>query len=153
MDEIPFGLYPLIIFTPILWVLFMVGETFWGLIGIAGVIGAAGLALVLEVRKGRFGVENMLNFLRNTAQSSVDEKIAVLYSHTRGVSQWRTTRVDIQLMSSQIIADIRAIGRVYAHLSLEQWEEFHKATRLLIEAMRKEGFEVGGIEDVRNALR
>ena len=153
MDEIPFGLYILIIFAPIVWVLFMVGETFWGLIGVGGVIVGVGLPILFEMRKGRFGVENMLNFLRNAAQSSVDEKIAVLYRYTRDVPSWKEKGINIQLMNSQIVADIRAIGRVYIHLSLEQWEEFHKATRLLIEAIRKEGFEVGDIEDVRNALR
>ena len=60
MDEIPFGLYILIIFAPIVWVLFMVGETFWGLIGVGGVIVGVGLPILFEMRKGRFGVENML---------------------------------------------------------------------------------------------
>lgn len=88
----------------------MVSETFWGLIGIAGVIGAAGLALVLEMRRGREGVENMINFLRNSAQSNVDEKIAILYRYTRDVPNWRKLGINIELMVTQIIADTRAIG-------------------------------------------
>ncbi|MGA9150053.1 MAG: hypothetical protein WBZ36_05705 [Candidatus Nitrosopolaris sp.] len=56
-------------------------------------------------------------------------------------------------MVSQKIADVRAVGRVCRYMSLEQSEEFHKATRLLIEGMRKQGSEVGDIKDIKNALK
>jgi hypothetical protein len=53
-------------------------------------------------------------------------------------------------MESQIIADMFSIRR--GSLSIEQWKEVLKASDLLIQAMKKEGFETREIEYARQAL-
>ena len=66
-------------------VLFMVGELFLGLLGIAIAIGASAIAIYLEMRRGRGQVEGMLDYLKNSAMGNVDEKIAVLCMHANDV--------------------------------------------------------------------
>ena len=131
----------------------MVSETFWGLIGVAGVIGAAGLALWIELRKNRGGVENMLNYLRNSTMGNVDEKIAVLYSHANNVQFWRIQHVNIDLMISQISSDLSSIARVRNNMTWEQWRELHKALIELRNAMKTAGIDTLDIDAIREALR
>ena len=52
----------------------MVGELFLGLLGIAIAIGASAIAIYLEMRRGRGQVEDMLDYLKNSAMGNVDEK-------------------------------------------------------------------------------
>ena len=53
LDKLYGGFVILIIYLPIISVLFMVGELFLGLLGIAIVIGASAIAIYLEMRRGR----------------------------------------------------------------------------------------------------
>ena len=131
----------------------MVGELFLGLLAIGIAIGASTVGLLIEMRKNRGGVENMLNFLRNSASGNIDEKIAVLYSYANNVKNWRNGGIDANLIQKQIVSDMFSISRSYSNLSPEQWREVLKATDILIQSMRNEGFNTKEIEYSREALR
>jgi hypothetical protein len=45
--------------------------------------------------------------------SSVDEKIAVLYSHANSVKHWNKQGIDSNLMQSQIVADMFAHPNIF----------------------------------------
>jgi hypothetical protein len=145
--------YILIIYFPILLSLFMVNETFWGLVGSAGVIAGSAVALLLEMRKSRGQVRHMLNFLKNSTFSKIDEKTAVLYSYANDVKNWRNKGIDGNIMQSQIVEDMLSIGRVSNNMGLEQWREILKVSDLLIQAMKKEGFDTKEIEYTYQALK
>ena len=153
LDKLYVGFVILIIYLPILSVLFMVGELFFGLLGIALAIGGSAIAIYLEMRRGRGQVEGMLDYLKNSAMGNVDEKIAVLYMHANNVKHWRKSGIDIDSMVSQISNDISSIARVKNKMSWEQWKELHRALRILIETMQKNNFDINEIEDIRTALK
>lgn len=131
----------------------MVGETFWGLVGVALAIVGAGIALVSELRRGRGDINGMLNFLRNSAISSVDEKIAVLYGYANDVSRWKDKKLNSDLMINQILSDISSIARVRNNIEYSQWREVIRVLTSLIESMQKEGYDTKEIGISLDALR
>jgi hypothetical protein len=56
-------------------------------------------------------------------------------------------------MQSQIVEDMLSIGRVSNNMGLEQWREILKVSDLLIQAMKKEGFDTKEIEYTYQALK
>jgi hypothetical protein len=131
----------LIIYLPLVLVLFMVGETFWGLI--RGAI----FALILEMRKGRGDISRMLNFLGDSAASTIDEKIAVLYGYTNNVPKWKEEGINVDLMQHQILADISSIAKIRSRIGWERWRELIRVLGLLIESMHKEEINAKEIQD------
>jgi hypothetical protein len=147
------GTIILIIYLPLVFVLFMVNETFWGLIGSAAVIVGAIFALILEMRRGRGDINSMLDFLRNSAASTIDEKIAVLYAYTNHVPKWKEEGINIDYMRYQILADISSIAKIRGRMGWEQWRELIRVLGLLIEAMQKEGIDAKEIQVSLEALK
>jgi hypothetical protein len=147
------GITILLIYLPIALTFFMVGETFWGLIGSAAVIGGAIFALILEMRRGRGDINSMLDFLRNSAASTIDEKIAVLYGYTNNVPKWKEESINIDYMRHQILADISSIAKIRGRMGWEQWRELIRVLGLLIEAMQKEGIDAKEIQVSLEALK
>ena len=84
----------LLIYIPTCFVLFMVNETTWGLVGVALTIGVSALAIYIELRS-RGQVSRMLKYLRNSAMGNVDEKIAVLFMHSNNVRNWIPDGINI----------------------------------------------------------
>jgi hypothetical protein len=147
------GITILIIYLPLVLVLFMVNETFWGLIGSAAVIGGAIFALILEMRKGRGDINSMLNFLGDSAASTIDEKIAVLYGYTNNVPKWKEEGINVDLMEHQILADISSIAKIRNRMEWQQWRELIRVLGLLIEAMQKEEIDAKEIQVSLEALK
>lgn len=131
----------------------MVGETFVGLLSVAIAVAGAGIALVIELRKGRGDVNGMLNFLRNSTLSTIDEKIAVLYSYANNVPTWKDKKLNPQLMERQILSDISSIARVRNNIDYSQWREVIKVLTSLIESMDKAGYDTKEIRISLDALR
>ena len=153
LDKLYVGFVILIIYLPIISVLFMVGELFLGLLGIAIAIGASAIAIYLEMRRGRGQVEGMLDYLKNSVMGNVDEKIAVLYMHANNVKNWKQSGIDVDSMISQISNDISSLARVKNKMLWEQWRELHRGLRILIETMQNNNFDSKEIEDIRSALK
>jgi len=147
------GITILIIYLPLVLVLFMVNETFWGLIGSAAVIGGAIFALILEMRKGRGDINSMLNFLGDSAASTIDEKISVLYGYTNNVPKWKEEGINVDLMEHQILADISSIAKIRNRMEWQQWRELIRVLGLLIEAMQKEEIDAKEIQVSLEALK
>lgn len=133
--------------------LFMVGETFVGLLSVALAVAGAGIALVVELRKGRGDINNMLNFLRNSTFSTIDEKIAVLYSYANNVQTWKDKKLNPQLMENQILSDISSIARVRNNMDYPQWREVIKVLTSLIESMQNGGYDTREIRISLDALK
>jgi hypothetical protein len=139
--EVPIGVLILVLYLPILLTFFMVGETLLGLLSVALAVAGAGIALVFELRKGRGDINDMLNFLKNSTRSTIDEKIAVLYSYANNVPTWKDKTLDPQLMERQILSDISSIARVTNNIGYSQWREVLKVLMSLIESMDKAGYD------------
>lgn len=131
----------------------MVGETFWGLIGSAGIIASSVFVLILEMRKGRGDVTSLLDFIRNTTFSHVDERIALIYAMADEVKHWKNIGTDVRLKTSRIVSDITSIARIHNNMTFEQWRELQKALDVLIEEMKKRQYGTSEIEYTRKALR
>lgn len=131
----------------------MVGETFWGLIGSAGIIASSVFVLILEMRKGRGDVTSLLDFIRNTTFSHVDERIALIYAMADEVKHWKNIGTDVRLKTSRIVSDITSIARIHNNMTFEQWRELQKALDVLIEEMKKRQYDTSEIEYTRKALR
>ena len=113
----------------------------------------AGIALLIELRKGRGDINGMLNFLRNSTLSTIDEKIAVLYSYANNVPTWKDKKLNPQLMERQILSDISSIARVRNNIDYSQWREVIKVLTSLIESMDKAGYDTKEIRISLDALR
>ena len=113
----------------------------------------AGIALLIELRKGRGDINGMLNFLRNSTLSRIDEKIAVLYSYANNVPTWKDKKLNPQLMERQILSDISSIARVRNNIDYSQWREVIKVLTSLIESMDKAGYDTKEIRISLDALR
>jgi hypothetical protein len=131
----------------------MVGEMFVGLLSVALAVAGAGIALVIELRKGRGDINGMLNFLRNSTFSTIDEKIAVLYSYANNVQTWKDRKLNPQLMENQILSDISSIARVRNNMDYPQWREVIKVLTSLIESMQDEGYDTREIRSSFDALK
>jgi predicted ferric reductase len=127
---------------------FFVNELFWGVIGLIGL----GIAIVIELRKTRNVFTNILEFLTNSALSTVDEKIAVLYQYTQGIPNWQRNGIDTGLMISTIVSDINSVARLRNRMTWEQWREFHRVLILLTDTMRRAGINTIDIDAAREAL-
>jgi hypothetical protein len=130
----------------------MVGELFLGLLGVAIAIGGAGFALYLEMRKGHGQMGNIIEFLKNSTVSQVDEKIAVIYVLADEVRTWKSSGTNVKLKSARVVSDLTSIGRIYSNMTFEQWRELRKASDLLIENMKKENYDTSEIEYTLKSL-
>ncbi len=95
----------------------------------------------------------MLNFLGDSAASTIDEKIAVLYGYTNNVPKWKEEGINVDLMEHQILADISSIAKIRNRMEWQQWRELIRVLGLLIEAMQKEEIDAKEIQVSLEALK
>ncbi|PWU80958.1 MAG: hypothetical protein DLM72_09875 [Candidatus Nitrosopolaris wilkensis] len=95
----------------------------------------------------------MLNFLRNSTLSTVDEKIAVLYGYANNVPTWKDKKSNIDLMTKQIPSDISSIARVRNNIEYTPWREVIGVLNSLIESMQKENYNTREIKISLEALK
>ncbi|MPZ05135.1 MAG: hypothetical protein GEU26_01735 [Nitrososphaeraceae archaeon] len=131
----------------------MVGELFLGLLSIGIAVGASVSALILEMRKSRGKMDNLLGFLTNSTLSHADERIALIYAMADEVQYWKSTNTDIKLKTSRIVSDITAVARIHNNMTFEQWRELQKAIDALVENMKQAKYDTSEIEYTRRALR
>jgi hypothetical protein len=60
---------------------FYLKDLFWRIIGLI----ALRISILVEMRKSRHMFDNLIEYLGGSTQSSIDEKIAVLYSYVMTV--------------------------------------------------------------------
>ena len=94
----------------------------------------------------------MNNFLTRTALSQVDEKVAMLYSHTNSVKNWDKEGIDVTFMISKIGSDITAVTRLRNDINDDQKIKLNEAIRHLTDAMKTHNYDTGRIEDVTKVL-
>jgi hypothetical protein len=128
---------------------FYVNEIFWGIIGLIGL----GIAIAIELRKSRSVFDKLVGYLGDSTQSTVDEKIAVLYSYVIAVPTWRPVGININLMISRIVSDLNSIARIRDKMTWEQWRELHRVLIQLINVMKDSDMDTTDIEATREALR
>ena len=97
--------------------------------------------------------DKLVDYLGGSTQSSVDEKIAVLYSYVMAVPSWKPSGINISLMISRIVSDMNSIARIRNKMTWEQWRELRHVLIQLTNVMKDSGIDPTAIEARREALR
>jgi hypothetical protein len=84
--------------------------TYWGLIGIAGVIAGLGVPYLAIYWKRTSKFQDMTDFLTRLTLMQIDEKIAVMDNYILEASRWDASIVNQKM--ERIVSDIRAISRI-----------------------------------------
>ena len=84
--------------------------TYWGLIGIVGVIAGLGIPYLIIHWKRTSKFQDVTGFLTRLTLMQIDEKIAIMDEYIIKASTWDDATMNQQ--TDRIVSDIRAISRI-----------------------------------------
>lgn len=84
--------------------------TYWGLIGVVGVIAGLGIPYLIVYWKRTSKFQDMTGFLTRLTLMQIDEKIAIMDEYIIKASTWDDATMNQQ--TDRIVSDIRAISRI-----------------------------------------
>jgi hypothetical protein len=124
--------------------------TFWGLIGIAGVLGGLGIPYLIIYWKRTTKFQDMTNFLTRLVLMQLDEKIAVLDGYILNAPSWQVS--DVSQMTDKIVSDLTAISRIRNDISDDQRIRIRERLIRLTNILKKNNHDTARIEAVMGLL-